>query len=107
MSVVRDLFKLRKYNIREVNEQIHRSQNSTRTGNGKRDQGTIDNKDITTTGSNHTCSNTTKVEQARAESQEIKEHQEKSQVILNETACPVDSSTKDAKDVEKSSVCES
>lgn len=35
MSVVKDLFKLRKYNIHEVNEQIFRSQNSARLTDDK------------------------------------------------------------------------
>ncbi len=35
MSVVKDLFKLRKYNIHEVNEQIFQSQNNSRPKDNK------------------------------------------------------------------------
>ncbi|XP_078376011.1 THUMP domain-containing protein 1-like [Oculina patagonica] len=64
MSVVKDLFKLRKYNIHEVNEQIFRSQNNTRTKDAKGDDSSIEktkdnNQDNSTTDrSSHTESTT-------------------------------------------------
>lgn len=103
MSVVKDLFKLRKYNIHEVNEQIFQSQkNSAKL---KEDNGvdpsiekTNDNtQDISTTDSTTTVDNTN-----TGDLIVIKECQEKSEDVLNETGTVIDSSVKEVRnDAEK------
>lgn len=60
MSVVKDLFKLRKYNIHEVNKQIFQSQNSANQKDGKGNNPSVEsvtndkNQDISTTDMSHT-----------------------------------------------------
>lgn len=63
MSVVKDLFKLRKYNIHEVNEQIFRSQNKTKPKDNKSEDPSIEktednNEEISTTDRSQTESTT-------------------------------------------------
>ena len=100
MSVVRDLFKLRKYNIHEVNEQIHRLQKSLKMEGSKTDDQNIkttnnhDNED-----SNHRSPDETALEQVHTEKKDIvNEYQVKSDEILSETVTVTNSSFKDAKD---------
>ena len=108
MSVVRDLFKLRKYNIHEVNEQIHHSQSRSRTEEGRiKDQSDkttsdLDNQNMPKTEGNHT-----EVDQPNEDTVIVKESQEKSDLNLNETATKVNSDFKDARDTVRSKICES
>ena len=103
MSVVRDLFKLRKYNIHEVNEQIHRLHKSLKTEEIKTDDQNVkttnnhDNED-----SNHRRPDETEVDQAHTGKKDIvSECQVKSDGTLNETVAIADSSFEDAKDTER------
>jgi len=110
MSVVRDLFKLRKYNIHEVNEQIHHSQSRSRTEEGRikdqsdktRSLSDLDNQNMPKTEGNHT-----EVDQLNEDTVIVKESQEKSDLNLNETATKVNSDFKDARDTVRSKICES
>lgn len=110
MSVVRDLFKLRKYNIHEVNEQIHHSQSRSRTEEGRikdqsdktRSLSDLDNQNMPKTEGNHT-----EVDQLNEDTVIVKESQEKSDLNLNETATKVNSDFKDARDTGRSKICES
>lgn len=100
MSVVRDLFKLRKYNIHEVNKQIHHLHKSLKTEEVKTDDQNIettnnhDNED-----SKHRHPDETGVNQAHTEKKDnVNEHQVKSDGTLDETVAVADSSFEDAKD---------
>lgn len=93
MSVVRDLVKLRKYNIHEVNEQIHHLQQSSGSGNVKtkgenlKRESNNDNEDLHEIKENETHSDKTEVDRAGAENDDsIFKTQEKSTGSLNETA---------------------
>ena len=127
MSVVKDLVKLRKYNIHEVNEQIHRSQNSSRIEDGKNKDQNIkttnhNDQEITTTEGDHAvCTDESEVHQGKPSSHQgepeshqasagnqdiVKEFQGKPDGMLNETVGFVDSVVKEAGDTEKSTDCQ-
>ena len=102
MSVVKDFFKLRKYNIHEVNEQIHKSQKNSKIEDGKvnneatEPEGRTVSKDDThsTTVDNPACA------------QDNTESQDNSGELLNQNANHVSSVTKEPKDEGESQNCQ-
>lgn len=102
MSVVKDFFKLRKYNIHEVNEQIHKSQKNSKIEDGKvnneatEPEGRTVSKDDThsTTVDNPACA------------QDNTESQDNSGELLNQNASHVSSVTKEPKDERESQNCQ-
>lgn len=98
MSVVKDFFKLRKYNIHEVNEQIHKSQKNSRIEDGKVNNEETEPEDRTV--SKDDTHRTTVDNPACA--QDNTESQDNSGELLNQNASHVSSVTKEPKDEGKS-----
>ena len=102
MSVVKDFFKLRKYNIHEVNEQIHKSQKNSKIEDGKVNNEATEPEDRTaskddthsTTVDNPACT------------RDNTESQENSGELLNQNSSHVSSVTKEPKDEGESRNCQ-
>ncbi|XP_068715477.1 THUMP domain-containing protein 1-like [Montipora foliosa] len=91
MSVVRDLFKLRKYNVHEINKEINKlqtMQKHTKATNGN------NNQDMVKTEGNSCDSGETLGHQTNAENKDVVR---KCSGTLNETVLTVDSSQQDTK----------
>ena len=102
MSVVKDFFKLRKYNIHEVNEQIHKSQKNSKIEDGKVNNEATEPEDRTA--SKDDTHSTTVDNPACA--QDNTESQENSGELLNQNSSHVSSVTKEPKDEGESQNCQ-
>lgn len=102
MSVVKDFFKLRKYNIHEVNEQIHKSQKNSKIEDGKVNNEATEPEDRTAS-KDDTHSTTV---DSPACTQDNTESQENSGELLNQNSSHVSSVTKEPKDEGESQNCQ-
>ena len=102
MSVVKDFFKLRKYNIHEVNEQIHKSQKNSKIEDSKVNNEATEPEDRTV--SKDDTHSATVDNPACAEGNT--ESQENFGELLNQNSSHVNSVTKELKDEGESQNCE-
>lgn len=103
MSVVKDFFKLRKFNIHEVNEQIHKSQKNSKIEDGKVNNEANEPEDRTVSkdATHGTTSNNPASAQDNTESQD-----NSGELLINQNVSHISSVTKEPKDEGESQNCE-